>query len=96
MSLNNINTDAAEKFMEEAKSDPQVAKKTKRVEGEWVFEEGKPQFKATLAFKEGEQAVNYHYYGGEKDEKGIVHVYVLNLGTFYNNTFYRKPELLAE
>lgn len=58
MGLNNINTDAAGKFMQEAKSDPQVARKNKRVEGEWVFEEGKPQFKATLAFKEGERVVD--------------------------------------
>ena len=57
MGLNNINTDAAGKFMEEARNDPQIAKKSKRVEGEWVFEEGKPQFKATLAFKEGERVV---------------------------------------
>jgi uncharacterized OsmC-like protein len=55
MGLNNINTGAAGKFMEEARKDPQVAKKSKRVEGEWVFEEGKPQFKATMAFKEGER-----------------------------------------
>ena len=55
MGLNNINTEDAGKFLEEAKNDPLVAKKTKRVEGEWVFEEGQPQFKATLAFKEGEQ-----------------------------------------
>ena len=57
MGLNNINTDAAGKFMEEARNDPQIAKKSKRVEGEWDFEEGKPQFKATLAFKEGERVV---------------------------------------
>ena len=57
MGLNNINTDAAGKFIEEAISDPQVAKKSKRVEGEWVFEEGQPQFMATLAFKEGERVV---------------------------------------
>jgi uncharacterized OsmC-like protein len=58
MGLNNINTDAAGKFMEEARNDPQVAKKTKRVEGEWVFGEGRPQFKATLAFNEGERVVD--------------------------------------
>jgi uncharacterized OsmC-like protein len=57
MGLNNINTDAAGKFMEEARKDPQIAKKSKRVEGEWVFEEGKPQFKATLAFKQGERVL---------------------------------------
>jgi uncharacterized OsmC-like protein len=58
MGLNNINTDAAGKFMEEAKNDPKIAKKSKRIEGEWVFEEGKPQFKATLAFKEGDRVVD--------------------------------------
>ena len=57
MGINNINTEAAGKFMEEAKNDPLVAKKTKRVEGEWVFEEGQPQFKATVAFNEGEQVL---------------------------------------
>lgn len=58
MGLNNINTDASGKFMEEARNDPQIARKLKRVEGEWVFDEGKPQFKATLAFKEGERVVD--------------------------------------
>ena len=53
----NINTDTAIKFMEEVRNDPQVARKSKRVEGEWVFEQGKPQFRATLAFKEGELVV---------------------------------------
>ncbi len=57
MGLNNINTVAAGKFLEEAKNDPRVARKSKRVEGEWVFEEGKSQFKATLAFKEGERVI---------------------------------------
>ncbi len=57
MGLNNINTIAAGKFMEEAQNNPQIAKKSKRVEGEWVFEEEKPQFKATLAYKEGERVV---------------------------------------
>ncbi len=38
MGLNNINTGAAGKFMEEARKDPLVAKKSKRVEGEWVVE----------------------------------------------------------
>lgn len=57
MGLNNINTEAAGTFMEEAKNHPEVAKKSKRVEGEWVFEEGKPQFKAVLAYKEGERVL---------------------------------------
>ena len=55
MGINNINTDAAGKFLEEVRDDPQVAKKSKRVEGEWVFEEGRPQFRSTLAYKEDEK-----------------------------------------
>lgn len=57
MALNNINLAEAGKFMEEVKKDPQAAKKSKKVEGEWVFNEGKPQFKATLAFAKGERVV---------------------------------------
>lgn len=34
-----------------------MPKKTKRVDGEWVFEEGQPQFKAALAYKEGERVI---------------------------------------
>ena len=57
MGLNNINTKAMGQFVEQVKADPSQAKKSKRVEGEWVFEEGKPQFQATLAYKEGERVV---------------------------------------
>lgn len=57
MGLNNVNAEAVAKFLEEAKADPGVAKKTKRVEGEWVFEKGKAQFKATLAYAQGERVV---------------------------------------
>lgn len=47
--------EAAAKFFEEVKDNPEVAKKSKKVEGEWVFEEGKPQFKSLLEFKDGEE-----------------------------------------
>ncbi len=57
MGRNNVNTGAVGKFLEEAKADPGVARKAKRVEGEWVFEEGKAQFRATLTFKGGERVV---------------------------------------
>ena len=45
------------KFVEAVKVDPSQAKKSKRVEGEWVFEEGRPQFRAVVTYKEGEQIV---------------------------------------
>ncbi len=57
MGLNNVNAEAVREFLEKAKTDPGVTKKTKRVEGEWVFEEGKAQFRATLAYAQGERVV---------------------------------------
>lgn len=57
MGLNHINLEAAGKFLEEAKRDGNVAKKSKKVEGEWVFEEGQAQFRATLAYPKGERVV---------------------------------------
>ena len=57
MGLNNINTGAMGQFVEQVKTDPSQAKKSKRVEGEWVFEEGKPQFLARLAYSAGERTV---------------------------------------
>ena len=51
--LNNINLKATEKFYQEVQANPQVAKKTKRVEGEWRFGEGQPQFQAMLSYQEG-------------------------------------------
>ena len=90
MGLNNINTDAAGKFMEEARNDPQIAKKSKRVEGEWVFEEGKPQFKATLAFKEGERVVESDFapfMGGKGLAPDPIQYCLYGLAACYAGTF---------
>jgi len=54
MGLNNFNTEAASAFLAQARQDASAARKTKRVEGEWVFTEGETQFKASVAFQAGE------------------------------------------
>jgi hypothetical protein len=43
---------------------------------------------------EGAQGLNFHYFGGEKSKDGQIQVYVLNLGTFYNDTHYPLSEIL--
>ena len=48
MRWNNIDVGKASAFVEEVKSDKSKAIKEKKVEGEWVFEAGKPQFRAVL------------------------------------------------
>lgn len=54
--MNNINMEAAGKFVEEVKKDPTAAHKQKRVEGHWTFNDNTgPQYKATMDFPKGSQ-----------------------------------------
>lgn len=46
--MNNIDVEKAADFIEEVKKDSSKAVKIKKVEGEWVFGNGKPQFRAEL------------------------------------------------
>lgn len=90
MALNNFNGEAARKFLEEARANPEVAKKSKRVEGEWVFAEGKPQFMATLAFKEGERLVESDlapFQGGDGLAPDPVQYCLYGLAACYAGTF---------
>jgi uncharacterized OsmC-like protein len=53
MKINNVNIEAAGKFVEQAKADSSVTKKSKRVQGSWDFTDGQPQFSATLSHETG-------------------------------------------
>ena len=57
MKPNNVNLQGMMAFVEQATADPGVLKKQKRVEGVWDFQEGHPQFKATLAYPSGERTL---------------------------------------
>ena len=57
MKPNNVNLPGMMAFIEQAKADPIVLKKQKRVEGVWDFQEGSPQFKATLTYPKGERTL---------------------------------------
>ena len=51
--MNNVNLDQMQKFVEAVKKDPKQALKEKSVTGEWVFQEGQPQFVAELPYQKG-------------------------------------------
>jgi uncharacterized OsmC-like protein len=90
MGLNNVNTDAAGRFVEQAKADLDAAKKTKRIEGEWVFDEGSAQFRATLPFKEGERVVDSDFapfMGGHGLAPDPVQYCMYGLAACYAGTF---------
>ncbi len=58
MKPNNVNLQGMMAYVEQAKSNPGVLKKQKRVEGGWGFQEGHPQFKATVAYPTGERTLD--------------------------------------
>lgn len=90
MSLNNFNMEAMAKFLEEAKDNPEAAKKRKRVEGEWVFEDGRPQFEAKLQFKEGEQVVQADFapfMGGRGKRPDPIQYCLFGMASCYAGTF---------
>ncbi len=57
MKFNNVNVEALKIFHDRVEADPSLGQIGKRVEGEWVFDEGRPQFRATLPHPAGELVV---------------------------------------
>jgi uncharacterized OsmC-like protein len=53
MSLNNIDTKQVKDYKEAIKKDPKEAKFTAKIEGDWLFENGGPQFRSTVKVKDG-------------------------------------------
>jgi len=53
LKMNNVNVQEMRKFVAAIQEDPGLARKTKRVTGSWVFEQGQPQFVATLEYAKG-------------------------------------------
>jgi uncharacterized OsmC-like protein len=53
MSTNNIDTRQVHEYRKEIIRDPKEAKFTAKIEGDWLFEEGGPQFRSTVRVKDG-------------------------------------------
>jgi uncharacterized OsmC-like protein len=53
MALNNIDTSQVRDYREEIRKTPKEAKFTAMIEGDWLFEEGGPQFRSTVKVKDG-------------------------------------------
>ena len=53
MHLNNIDTKQVKDYKEAIKKDHKEAKFTAKIEGDWLFENGGPQFRSTVKVKDG-------------------------------------------
>jgi uncharacterized OsmC-like protein len=53
MSLNNIDAQQVKDYKALIQKDPKEAQFTARIEGDWLFEKGGPQFRSTVKVKDG-------------------------------------------
>jgi uncharacterized OsmC-like protein len=90
MRVNNVNVKAAGEFVEQAKADATLARKSKRVQGTWNFTEGEPQFSATMSHKTGETTVRADFapfMGGEGLAPDPIQYCLYGLAACYAGTF---------
>lgn len=87
---NNVNTDAVLKFADEVRKNPDAAKKTKRIVGEWVLEEGQPQFRARVEYPKGAEILEADtapFMGGTGIKPDPVQYCLYGLAACYASTF---------
>jgi len=53
MGINNIDTAQVIQFKKEIQADPRQAKFTAKIEGDWLFDAGGPQFRSSVKVKDG-------------------------------------------
>ncbi len=88
--LNNVNVGKLEQVIKEAEIDKSKVKRSQKVDGEWLLEEGGPQFKAEVSFEggkivmESDQPKNL---GGGGTRPGPLHYCFFGLVSCYTATF---------
>lgn len=90
MKINNIDVEKAAEFVAEVQKDKSKAYKSKKVEGEWNFNAGKPQFSALLPH--GEQTTRVEadgpqFMGGSATKPDPVQYCLFGLAACYAQTF---------
>ena len=88
--LNNVNVAMLEQVAREAESDKSKVKRSQKIQGEWLLEEGQPQFRAEVSFEggkvifESDQPKNL---GGGGTRPGPLHYCFFGLVSCYTATF---------
>jgi uncharacterized OsmC-like protein len=88
--VNNVNVEMLERVAREAEADSSRARRSQRIEGEWLLEEGGPQFRAEVSFEggkvvmESDQPTNL---GGGGTRPGPLHYCFFGLAACYTATF---------
>lgn len=88
--VNNVNVGVLERIVKEAEVDRSKVKRSQRIEGEWLLEEGGPQFKAEVNFEGGQVVMESDQpknLGGGGTRPGPLHYCFFGLVSCYTATF---------
>ena len=96
--LNNVDLKKVMEFGEQIQNNPAMAQKTQVIEGNWLLEQGGPQFEATIKFEGGQtvfQVDNPTFMGGGGTLPGPMHYCFFGLASCYTGTFATMAAMLG-
>jgi uncharacterized OsmC-like protein len=88
--MNHVNVESLEKLVRDIKEDPANAKITPKVRGEWVFEDGQPQFRSQMDVEGGTFTIEADMptrLGGWGSAPGPLNYCLYGLASCYAYTF---------
>ena len=89
-SMNHVNMEKLKELMDAVKEDPANAKITPKITGEWLFEDGQPQFRSQIEVEGGTFTVDADMptkLGGWGSVPGPLHYCLYGLASCYAFTF---------
>lgn len=96
--INNVDLDKVKSFGEQLQIDPTKARKTQVIEGEWLFKEGRAQFRSSINFEGGQatfESDNPTFMGGGGKFPGPMHYCFFGLASCYTGTFATMAAILG-
>lgn len=88
--VNNVNVTALQQIRTEAATDRSKVRRTQKIEGEWLLQEGGPQFRAEVSFEGGKitlEADQPRNLGGGGVRPGPLHYCFFGLAACYTASF---------
>ncbi|MEK6538286.1 MAG: OsmC family protein [Nitrospirota bacterium] len=96
--INNVDLGKVMEFGEQIKNDPDKAKRTQVIEGEWLINEGAAQFRSAIKFEGGETVFEVDsptFMGGGGKFPGPMHYCFYGLASCYTATFATMAAMLG-
>lgn len=96
--LNNVNLENVENFANQIIENPDLARKTQVIEGEWLLGESNVQFVSKVKFEGGDiefKVDNPSFMGGSGSFPGPLHYCFFGLAACYTGTFATMASMLG-